>query len=207
MTNTEHRAQVTLSQVLNDPSNDMEQCVACDASHSWDNKRSLCPYHHGLLDGHDRAFGDMSQVATAIQADPELADMVIERHAQQRVHEYELAQRAENQPDPEVLNATDESARHNNPDEQQESTTMTDPRWAPAEQHVPHLLGDLMHMGTVRYSGRQIEQYKHIDTRNYLNLDHTGQAWEVAVDGATGAVGARRLAGADALTPLEGHSD
>lgn len=82
---------------------------------------------------------------------------------------------------------------------------MTDPRWTPAEQHVPHLLADIMHMGTVRYSGREIEQYKHIDTRRYLNLDHTGQAWEVAVDGETGAVGARRIDAAAALAHLEGR--
>lgn len=82
---------------------------------------------------------------------------------------------------------------------------MTDPRWTPAEQHVPNLLVDLMHMGTVRYSGREIEQYKHIDTRRYLNLDHTGQAWEVAVDGETGAVGARRIDTDAALAHLEGR--
>ena len=189
MTNIEHRAQVTLSQVL-DPSNDMEQCVACDASHSWDNKRSLCPYHHGLLDGHDRAMGEIAEAAGAFQRDPELVDTVIDRAEQMRARDYELARQAVAH---EVLNDAED--------------VPADLRWAPAEQHVSHLLGDLMHMGTVRHSGREIEQYKHIDTRKYLNLDHTGQAWEVAVDGDTGAVSARRLAGGDALAHLEGHSD
>lgn len=83
---------------------------------------------------------------------------------------------------------------------------MSVPNWIPAEKYVPHLLGDLMHMGTVVHHGREIEQYKHIDTRRYLNLDESGQAWEIAVDRDTGEVNARRLDAADALAHLEGRN-
>lgn len=61
---------------------------------------------------------------------------------------------------------------------------MSTPNWGPAETHIPSLLGDLMHMDTLRLPDRQvIEQYKHIDTRRYINLDEAGQAWQVAVVG------------------------
>ena len=84
---------------------------------------------------------------------------------------------------------------------------MSVPNWIPAEQQVPHLLPDLMHMGTVRHGDHNIEQYKHIDTRRYLNLDGVGQAWEIAVDRDTGEVNARRIDAADALARLEGRSE
>ncbi|MFI5614698.1 hypothetical protein [Amycolatopsis sp. NPDC051903] len=69
---------------------------------------------------------------------------------------------------------------------------MSERSWVPAKRLVPELLNNLMHMGTVEYGGQVIQQYKHADTRRYINLDETGQAWEVAVSG-TGEVGARRI--------------
>ena len=81
---------------------------------------------------------------------------------------------------------------------------MSDSRWNPAEQQVPHLLGDLMHMGTVTYSGHRIEQYKHRDTRRYLNLDAAGQAWQIAVHPDTGETAARRVEFAEALERVLG---
>ncbi|GAA4661716.1 hypothetical protein [Amycolatopsis dongchuanensis] len=69
---------------------------------------------------------------------------------------------------------------------------MSERSWEPAERLVPELLHELMHMGTVEYGGQVIQQYKHVDTRRYINLDGTGQAWEVAVAGP-GEVGARRI--------------
>lgn len=53
-------------------------------------------------------------------------------------------------------------------------------RWRPLESKVPaDRWGDWMHMGTVEHDGRRIEQYKHHETRGYLNLDGDGQAWRV----------------------------
>lgn len=83
---------------------------------------------------------------------------------------------------------------------------MSAPNWVPAKTHVPHLLPDLMHMGTVCHHGAEIEQYKHCDTRRYLNLDESGQAWEIAVDRDTGELNARRLDAAAALAHLEGRN-
>lgn len=59
---------------------------------------------------------------------------------------------------------------------------MAERSWGPAEQTVPDLLPELMLMGTVEVGGTVIQQYKHRDTRRYLNLDSAGQAWEVAVE-------------------------
>jgi hypothetical protein len=70
---------------------------------------------------------------------------------------------------------------------------VTDQRWAPAEQQVPELLENLMHMGSVEYSGNVIQQYKHVDTRRYINLDGSGQAWQIAVHPDTGELAARRI--------------
>ncbi|KAA2245890.1 hypothetical protein F0L68_41125 [Solihabitans fulvus] len=70
---------------------------------------------------------------------------------------------------------------------------MADQRWSPAEQQVPDLLDDLMHMGSVEYSGTVIQQYKHAGTRRYLNLDGSGQAWQITVHPDTGGIGARRI--------------
>lgn len=69
----------------------------------------------------------------------------------------------------------------------------TRPNWAPAEAHIPDLLPELMWMGTVVYSGTEIEQYKSIDHRTYINLDASGQAWQVKVS-EQGDVGAQRIA-------------
>lgn len=54
------------------------------------------------------------------------------------------------------------------------------PDWAPAEQHVPHLLPELMYMGRTVDGDTVIHQYKHHFTRRYINLDKSGQAWEVS---------------------------
>jgi hypothetical protein len=55
-----------------------------------------------------------------------------------------------------------------------------EPIWAPAEQYVPHLVDDLMYMGNApSYGGHVIRQYKHYFTRNYINLDDSGQAWDL----------------------------
>lgn len=82
---------------------------------------------------------------------------------------------------------------------------MSNPNWAPAETHVPHLLGDLMWMGTEQVHGRNVEQYKHCDTRAYLNLDATGQAWDIAVHPDTGEVNGRRIPLAVALDQIGGE--
>lgn len=79
---------------------------------------------------------------------------------------------------------------------------MAERSWGPAEQVVPELLDVLMLMGTVEYSGEVIQQYKHVDTRRYLNLDSSGQAWQVAVHPDTGEVGARRISLDDAKALL-----
>lgn len=59
---------------------------------------------------------------------------------------------------------------------------MAERSWVPAERTVPDLLPELMLMGTVEVNGTVIQQYKHRDTRRYLNLNGTGQAWDVMVD-------------------------
>lgn len=70
---------------------------------------------------------------------------------------------------------------------------MSERSWAAAEQAVPELLDALMFMGTVTHGGQVIQQYKHMDTRHYLNLDDSGQAWQIAVHPDTGEIGARRI--------------
>lgn len=75
---------------------------------------------------------------------------------------------------------------------------MSQPNWNPAIAAVPQLLDDLMWMGSVVYSGTTIEQYKHSATRRYINLDGSGQAWQVQYT-VDGDVGARRIPMADAL--------
>lgn len=53
-------------------------------------------------------------------------------------------------------------------------------RWRPLESKIPaDRWGEWMHMGSVEHDGRRIEQYKHHDTRGYLNLDADGNAWQV----------------------------
>lgn len=70
---------------------------------------------------------------------------------------------------------------------------MAERSWGPAEQVVPELLDVLMLMGTVEYSGEVIQQYKHMDTRRYLNLDSSGQPWQITVHPDTGEIGAGRI--------------
>ncbi len=58
---------------------------------------------------------------------------------------------------------------------------MTDePNWKPLESRLP--IGDCanwMWMGRVERGGLTIEQYKHRDTRGYLNLDQQANAWRI----------------------------
>jgi hypothetical protein len=55
------------------------------------------------------------------------------------------------------------------------------PDWKPLEAVVPaDKLHDWMWMCRVRHGGRVIEQYKHADTRRYLNLDQQGGAWRIS---------------------------
>ena len=54
------------------------------------------------------------------------------------------------------------------------------PQWAPLEKVVPaEQRNNWMWMGFVDYGNRRIEQYKHCDSRGYLNLDAGGQPWQV----------------------------
>lgn len=100
----------TLAAVLHQASNE-EQCPACDAVNDWAS-RSYCPYHHGALEGYEKAFGDLSQVAIAFQVDPGLIGTVLEARSQQRVHEFELLQRADQQqPVPEGLSEHEKQVR------------------------------------------------------------------------------------------------
>lgn len=75
---------------------------------------------------------------------------------------------------------------------------MPEQSWGPAEQCAPELLNDLMLMSAVEHEGRVIQQYKHRDTRRYLNLDGSGQAWEIAVHPDSGEMSARRVGLAEA---------
>lgn len=60
------------------------------------------------------------------------------------------------------------------------------PDWAPLEVVIPEeSLGDWMWMGRIRDGDVVIEQYKHCDTRQYLNLDHTHRAWTVSLSAET----------------------
>ncbi|MEV6341218.1 hypothetical protein AB0M12_41670 [Nocardia vinacea] len=56
------------------------------------------------------------------------------------------------------------------------------PDWTPAEQAIPDLLDDIMYMSSITVDGVTIHGYKHIDTRAYITLDATGQAWEIRAD-------------------------
>lgn len=55
-----------------------------------------------------------------------------------------------------------------------------DPNWLPLEAHL-HVddLGAWMWMCRIRHDDKVIEQYKHRDTRRYLNLDQFAEAWRV----------------------------
>ena len=108
---TENTAETILADVLNPDSDDGEQCSGCEAAHEWDQTRSYCPYHQGVLDGHDRAFGDLSQAAIAFQVDPELMDTVLDARSRQKVYEYRALQREANKPEPEGLSEYEKEVR------------------------------------------------------------------------------------------------
>src|SRR5690349_12392361 len=64
------------------------------------------------------------------------------------------------------------------------TTTDTDqqtPNWAPLEAVITPVenCADWMWVGRLTHDGRTIEQYKHRDTRRYLNLDADGNAYRV----------------------------
>lgn len=59
----------------------------------------------------------------------------------------------------------------------------------------------------VTVEDRSVHQYKHRDTRKYINLDLPGQAWNVSVDAATGKVTAKRIATTTAIAHLKGRAD
>ena len=81
---------------------------------------------------------------------------------------------------------------------------MSGPNWAPAERVVPGILTDLMHMGTTATAAGLIEQYKHIDTRRYLNLDAAGRAWRLVADPDTEDVAAWPVELRQAVAYVEG---
>lgn len=55
-----------------------------------------------------------------------------------------------------------------------------EPNWGPLEALLPaEQVGDWMWMGRVEHDGHSIEQYKHHETRRYINLSKDGQAWRV----------------------------
>lgn len=53
------------------------------------------------------------------------------------------------------------------------------PNWLPLEARLRvDDCGAWMWMSRVRHGDRVIEQYKHVATRRYLNLDQDGEAWK-----------------------------
>lgn len=58
-----------------------------------------------------------------------------------------------------------------------------EPNWAPLEKIIPkELLGTWMWMGHTQVGTCRVEQYKHCETRGYLNLDGWGRAWLIRFD-------------------------
>ncbi|MFB6392572.1 hypothetical protein [Polymorphospora lycopeni] len=56
---------------------------------------------------------------------------------------------------------------------------MTEPNWKPLEAVIPAAdCGDWMWMDRGEHDGHTIEHYKHRNTRGYLNLDESGNAWQ-----------------------------
>ncbi len=49
--------------------------------------------------------------------------------------------------------------------------------WDVLERIAPKLLPDMMYMGCVTNSAFSIMQYKHYDTRRYLNISTDGRCW------------------------------
>jgi hypothetical protein len=57
----------------------------------------------------------------------------------------------------------------------------SDSEWTAALAVVPELVhdGTLMFMSEDRIEGQPIWSYKHCDTRRYIHLDRSGQAWNI----------------------------
>lgn len=75
------------------------------------------------------------------------------------------------------------------PVSREQRVELTGPDWEPLLRYVAlEDMGAWMWMSREWAWGRWLEQYKHVDTRRYVNLDHTGQAWRV-----TSFLGGRRF--------------
>ena len=61
-----------------------------------------------------------------------------------------------------------------------EMTSYDDPEWGPLEAFLPYdLCGGFMWMARWTFEdGREVQAYKHSETRRYLYLDDDGDAWE-----------------------------
>lgn len=74
------------------------------------------------------------------------------------------------------------------------------PNWAPLELAALDQCPYFMHMCRLTGTdGRTVEQYKHIDTRRYLNLDDSGRAYRVTVTGGPDGMTVEPIEFADAL--------
>lgn len=79
------------------------------------------------------------------------------------------------------------------------------PNWEPLLSVLPEAaMGDWMWMSRLTVDGKVIEQYKHSDTRRYVNLDHAGQAFSVQYDGRGDAPTVHKVAFADAYRTAAG---
>lgn len=77
---------------------------------------------------------------------------------------------------------------------------MASPNWKLLEAALPAAqLGDWMWMDTVERGGRRIEQYKHRDTRQYVNIDQDGRAWSLKWNGSDATPDAEPIDLADAI--------
>lgn len=71
------------------------------------------------------------------------------------------------------------------------SVNTRESNWAPAEEFAPDVLAEeaVMWMMQVVVGGVTIEQYKNRRTKQYLNLDETGQAWRLRqAEGGLGVI-------------------